>query len=178
MSATRRIVLGAALAASVTPAFANNDRPPLPPRLAQLASTPLTLPDATPTTLGAHVLGDRPTVISFWATWCAPCVTEARHLARTRTSYGADRLNIIGINVDRSRDEAAITSFLARTGVSYTQLRGDIGAYQAFGGGEQILLPRLFVFDRVGQPTAAFGRYTQFVTLGRIDRAIRAVVEG
>jgi cytochrome c biogenesis protein CcmG/thiol:disulfide interchange protein DsbE len=177
MSLSRRTVL-AVVGASAAPAFAANDGPSLPPRLSRLVSTPLTLSDATPTTLGAHTPSDRPSVISFWATWCAPCVTEARHLARTRTRHGIDRLNIIGINVDRDRDEAAIAGFLEHTGVNYTQLRGDLAAYQSFGGGEQILLPRLFVFDRIGQPTAAFGRYAQFVTLGRIDRAIEAVVGG
>ncbi len=176
MLALRRTLLGAALAASAPPVFAASDDPSLPPRLAHLASTPLTLPDTTPTTLGPHVLSDRPTVVSFWATWCAPCIAEARRLASIRTRYGADRLNIIGVNVDSNRDEAAIAGFLARAGVNYAQVRGDLSAYQAFGGGGQILLPRLFVFDRVGQPTAAFGRYTQFVTLGRIERAIEAVM--
>ena len=48
--------------------------------------------------------------------------------------------------------------------------------YQAFGGGPQILLPRLFVFDSSGRATAAFGRYFGNRTLREVDRAVERVL--
>lgn len=93
-----------------------------------------------------------------------------------RRRYPPERLNIVGINVDRRRDETLIARFLEQAGVNYTQLRGDLAVYQAFGGGPQIFLPRLFIFDRAGRPMCAFGRHTQFVTFGQIDRAVEQTI--
>jgi thiol-disulfide isomerase/thioredoxin len=177
MVISRRVVLSVGVAALVAqPAFAQGEGgPPLPPALGALSPTALTTPDGTPTTLGAH-LRPGPAVISFWATWCGPCVMEARHLARLRTRFAAERLNIIGINIDRRRDEARIAQFLERNRVNYTQLRADIDAYRAFNNGEQILLPRLYVFAADGAPVAAFGRYHGGATLRAVDRAVEGVL--
>jgi thiol-disulfide isomerase/thioredoxin len=169
----RRTLLASALCLGFAPeARAQaDDGPPLPPALGALGEVALTTPAGAATTLGAQ-LNPGPAVISFWATWCAPCIMEARHLSAMRTRIAPERLNIIGVNVDRNRDEARLADFLRRGRVNYTQVRGDLAAYQAFGGGEQILLPRLFVFDASGAPTAAFGRYFGNATLRQIDRAV------
>lgn len=171
-SITRRGVLGVAMISVGPTAASAQDGPPLPPMLDQLRPLGLSLPSGAAAALGDFLPDGRPSVVSFWATWCAPCAAEARHLARMRRRHRSEQLNIVGINVDRRRDEARIAQFLERAGVNYTQLRGDIAAYQAFGGGSQILLPRLFVFDAHGRPTRAFGRYVQFVTFGQVDRAV------
>lgn len=168
----RRTLLAAALAATPGVAFAQTeDGPPLPPSLDELNNLALTRPDGASTTLGAS-LHPGATVISFWATWCAPCIMEARHLGQMRTQIAPERLNIIGINIDRARDEARLAAFLQRGRVNYTQLRGDLAAYQAFGGGAQILLPRLYVFGADGRPGAVFGRYFGGATLRQVDRAV------
>ena len=164
------------LAALATAASARAEEvPPLPPSLDQLTALALTRPDGASTTLGAEV-SPGPAIISFWATWCAPCTPEARHFARVRADISPERLNIVGVNLDRVRDEAAIARFLSRAQVNFTQLRGDLAAYQAFGGGAQILLPRAFVFAADGTPSAAFGRYHGGATLRALDRAVEAVL--
>jgi thiol-disulfide isomerase/thioredoxin len=168
---SRRSLLGAFALASSSAYADTPDGPPLPPTLPELSGLTLTEPDGVATTLG-QTLRPGPAVVSFWATWCAPCVMEARHLAAARTRIAPAELNIVGINVDRNRDEARLADFLRRGRVNYTQVRGDAAAYRAFGGGEQILLPRLFVFDADGQPIAAFGRYFGGATLRQVDRAI------
>jgi thiol-disulfide isomerase/thioredoxin len=172
----RRAVLFAALAA-VAPAMAQTEGPPLPPVLDELAGLPLAAQDGAATTLGAH-LGPGPTVISLWATWCGPCVAEARHLVRVRQRLGAARLNIIGVNVQRRDEaiEAEIARFLELVRPNYPQLRGDMATYRAFGGGEELRLPRLYVFAADGRPAAAFGRYDGAATFRAIDRAIARVV--
>ena len=175
MIVRRAFLLGSASLALPASAFAAEDGPPLPPLLSALGALTLTRADGAPTTLSAE-LTPGPAIISFWATWCAPCVPEARHLARLRAEIAPERLNILGVNLDRTRDEAAIARFLERARVNYAQARGDAALYQAFGNGPQIALPRAYVFAADGAPVAAFGRYNGGATLRALDRAVAGVL--
>ena len=166
----RRTILIAALAAAA-PAYAASGVP-LPPSLDRLSSLPLQTFAAAATTLGAH-LRPGPAVISFWASWCAPCVEEAGYLSTIRHRYGADRLNIIGLNVELIANEEGVQRFLTQARPTYLQLRADMSTYHAFGGDAlQLNLPRLFIFDANGQPTAAFAA----MNVQAANRAVASVV--
>jgi thiol-disulfide isomerase/thioredoxin len=177
---TRRFLIFAGGAASLSPpALAKEDHLPLPPALGDLSTLALTRPDGADTTLGAELTPGRAGVISLWATWCGPCIQEAQHLSKIRTANAPDALDIIGINVERNRDEKKIASFVKKGRVNYAQLRGDPElTYTAFGGLMPITLPRLYVFDRAGRATKAFGRYSGGKTLKEIDAAVAAATRG
>lgn len=172
----RRTFLASALALAPGAAFAASPRterpqPALPPSLAELEDrAPVTRPSGGRTTLSAH-LRPAPSMISFWATWCAPCIAEARYLSRVRTRIPADQLNIVGINLDDDpRDETEIARFLHNVGANYTQLRGVDQTLRAFDRSRELRIPRLYVFRANGQAINAFGGFD-----GRtldIDRAI------
>lgn len=164
----RRTFLIAGLAVA-TPAHATPV--PLPPSLDVLSSVPLQSFSGEDTTLGRH-LRPGPAVINFWASWCAPCVEETMHLSSIRRRYDEARLNIIGLNVELVANEEGVRGFLERTRPAYTQLRADMSVYQAFGGDAQLSLPRLFVFDASGRPTAAFAA----MNVQDVNRAIARVV--
>ncbi|MBX9796862.1 TlpA disulfide reductase family protein [Sphingomonas sp.] len=177
-SLTRRNVAAALVAGAFAPypAIAASG-PPLPPALDALGGLNLATWDGAPARLGQHAAPGRCAVVHFWATWCAPCLSEARHLTDWRRRVPLDRLALIGINVDSQRDEVKLAEWVRRSGANYTLLRGDRTNYAAFGLGDTIILPRLFVFARDGKPRAAFGRYDGG-TLGRIDRAIADALAG
>ncbi|MCU0882854.1 MAG: TlpA family protein disulfide reductase [Hyphomonadaceae bacterium] len=149
--------------------------PALPPDLDGLRGLALTTADGALTTLADLAPAGRATVISFWATWCAPCLLETRHLAQVRRRYPASRLTIIGINVDRTPDEGRIGDFLSRAGTNFPQLRAGRDAYRAFGGPAAIELPRTFVFAPDGRPLAAFGVFDA-VSEAEVDRAVARAV--
>ncbi len=173
MFTRRSVVLAVGAIAFAEPAFAKKGDTPLPRPLSELGSLALTRGDGTATTLGAEVRPRRATVISLWATWCGPCIQEAQHLAKTRAAHAADQLDIIGINVEKNRDEAKIEKFFKKGRVNFTQLRGDPQpTYMAFGGTPPITLPRLYVFNRSGVPVAVYGKYDGAKTLKAIDASI------
>jgi len=175
----RRTVIAALLTGFAAPPLAHADSVPLPPSLGALGELALTTGDGAQTTLSESLMPG-PSVISFWATWCAPCLLEGRHLARVRARYAPEALNIIGVNIDQRRNEARIAAFMARGNMGeYTQLRGGHDTYLAFErGARAIALPRCFVFAADGRATAAFGRYNGAATLRQIDSAIAGVMPG
>lgn len=168
----RRSFIFAGMLAAATSAGASVGDVPLPPPLDALSNLPLVTFQGAATTLGAH-LRPGPAVISFWASWCAPCVAEAGYLSTIRRRYGADRLNMIGLNVELIDDDEAVQLFLAEARPNYTQLRADMSTYAAFGGdAAQLNLPRLFIFDASGRPRAAFAA----MNVQAANRAIAGIV--
>lgn len=47
-------------------------------------------------------------VIDFWASWCVPCRRSFPWLNQMHSRYEADGLVILGINVDRDANNAAV----------------------------------------------------------------------
>ena len=94
------------------------------------------LVDLDGTTWTAEGLRGRVTLIDFWATWCAPCLSELPYLKRARARYGRDEFEVIGVSFDVS-DRRTLISWLNRHGVSWPQVfdgRGRTGpAARQFG---------------------------------------------
>ena len=96
----------------------------------------------------ASFLG-KPVLLNFWATWCAPCVTELPLLDRFHRDQQARGWQVIGLAVD---NDAPVLAFLAQRPVSFpVGLAGFEGlslsrALGNTGGG----LPFSVVFDATG----------------------------
>ena len=84
------------------------------------------LPDLTLDCLGGGTpvrlagLAGTPTIINFWASWCAPCREELPLLAKAHRTY-RDHLRVIGVDFADSAPDAAI-ELARRSGVTYPLL--------------------------------------------------------
>jgi thiol-disulfide isomerase/thioredoxin len=95
------------------------------------------------------VLERRPTLVSFWAPWCEPCVREQPELERlsraARTCGGA----VVGVAVGEAPD--AIAAFVRRNGITFPQFTDEhfeladamgqrrIPAIVVFNGAEEVV---------------------------------------
>jgi thiol-disulfide isomerase/thioredoxin len=103
-------------------------------------TVPDSLPDITladvagkPTKLASF--GNRPLMVNFWATWCAPCRREIPLLNRLRTQRKAQNVEIVGIAVDFRED---VLRFVQKVPLEYPLLIGEedgLAAADAFGMG-------------------------------------------
>lgn len=71
---------------------------------------------------------DRPLLINFWATWCAPCRREMPMLQTLRQERMNQPFEVIGIAIDRQDD---VETFINETGVTYPILVGQSDAMEA-----------------------------------------------
>jgi thiol-disulfide isomerase/thioredoxin len=72
------------------------------------------LPDLDGRTIALRDYLGRPTVVNFWATWCAPCVQEMPYL--DEIAKNSPNLGFVGIGIDT---EANIKQFISKIPVSY-----------------------------------------------------------
>jgi len=131
----------------------NPEEPPvplrdLPPPVEGLEPTPAVLFDyfdGTPATT-AQFLGT-PTVLNFWASNCAACVSEMPEFETVFQSFGGD-VNFVGMNVTDVSRESAVR-LAEQTGVTY-RLGDDTEAnvFRAFGG---FVMPTTVFLNEQGQ---------------------------
>lgn len=86
-------------------------------------------------------------VLDFWASWCVPCRRSFPWLNAMREKYGDDGLVIIGVNVDRERDDAE--RFLAEYPADFTIFYDTDGRFAREYGVEA--MPSSYVFGRDGE---------------------------
>jgi cytochrome c biogenesis protein CcmG/thiol:disulfide interchange protein DsbE len=82
-------------------------------------------------------------LVNFWASWCAPCRSEAPALETFQRQHSGQGFTVLGINLDDTTDDAL--DFVGRYGLTYPQLRdGDGGdrrdAYGMTGFPESFLV--------------------------------------
>jgi len=96
------VVLTAFLILAGAPSFGAPDDEPI----WQSPPAPADLPDITIETMDgeSHHLSDyrgKIVLLSFWATWCGPCILELPSLAKTRAALGADAITVLAVSEDR-----------------------------------------------------------------------------
>lgn len=87
-------------------------------------------------------------VISFWASWCPPCLKELPILENIQNHLGKDKVEVIAINYkEDSRQFKRIKKKLADLNLTLTHdRRGSISKRYGVEG-----IPHLFVLDKQGK---------------------------
>ncbi len=116
----------------------------------------------------------RPILLSFWATWCAPCLPEGRHFGAIRRRTPEAQLAMIGVNLDRNQDAGRLAGFRDRADMIYTQALGEAGLFIVATRETGLALPRAHLYDRAGALTNVFAGFSP----DRSPTAIDAALEG
>jgi thiol-disulfide isomerase/thioredoxin len=114
-------------------------------------------------------------VVTFFATWCLPCLVEIPYFNRLQEELGPEGLVVIGISVDEG-GRPILEPFREEFDVRYRILLAD----EAVMAGESPFgpipgIPATFLIDRRGEPvTAVMGAVDQ----ARFEALIESVLEG
>ncbi len=110
-------------------------------------------------------------LLSFWATWCAPCREEMPQFSQWQHKYGARGFQVIGVSMDDNVESAQ--EFLKQHPVSYPIVMGDARLGQSFGG--VLGLPTSYLIDAGGRIVA---RYQGESDLKKMGAQIRTLLSG
>lgn len=68
------------------------------------------------------ITGDGPILLSFWATWCKPCVEEMKELNKIYKEYKSEGFNLIAISIDSEKNVARVKPFIKAKNYDFTVL--------------------------------------------------------
>lgn len=103
----------------------------------------------------------RVVLLTFWATWCAPCQIEMPHFIRWQRDLGPRGFQIVAISMDD--DAAPVLRMTRKRNVNYPVIMGDEQLAGLYGG--VLGLPITFLIDQRGNIAAAFKGETELGTM-------------
>jgi thiol-disulfide isomerase/thioredoxin len=115
-------------------------------------------------------------VLDFWATYCPPCLDEAPHLDALQRRYGAQGLQVIGLNVGGPDDRPEIPKFVERLKIKYALGFPEPEMTNLYMGSDS-RIPQTVVFDRKGRVIQHFVGYDETVKQ-ELERTIEKALTG
>ncbi len=94
----------------------------------------------------------RVVLLTFWATWCAPCQIEIPRFIEWQKQYRAKGLQIVAISMDDS--SGPVVRLMKKRNVNYPVIMGDLKLGELYGG--VLGLPVTYLIDRKGTVAARF----------------------
>lgn len=110
----------------------------------------------------------KPFVISFFATWCKPCLRELKAIAEVYPDWQEETgMKLIAVSVDESQNAGKVKPLVAAEGWDYEVLL-DTNSEFMRGMGVQ-MVPHVFVVDGNGKIVESHSGYTDGSESGIID---------
>lgn len=101
-------------------------------------------------------------ILDFYATWCVPCRDSIPHLVELQQRYGAQGLQVIGLNVGGRSDLDKVPAFAREFHIKYQLGVPDSELAELYTGDEDAI-PLTVVLDRQGRLVKRFVGYDQSV---------------
>lgn len=130
-----------------------------PAALAADAAPGFTLRDVNGRSVALSGYQGQVVLISFWATWCAPCQAEMPHLQRFYETYGPQGFTVLSINTDDARSLSQVKPLVKSKGVTFPVLLDRETSVVALYNPAKTL-PYSVLLDREGRIVQVYTGYS------------------
>ncbi len=92
------------------------------------------LPDVTGgKTVDSRELQGKVLLVTFFATWCPPCMEEVPSLVELQNELARDGFSVIGLSIDEEGPRV-VGKLVIKMGINYPVVMADRGTITGFGG--------------------------------------------
>ncbi len=130
------------------------------------------LPAASGETRNLTSFRNRVVFLNFWASWCEPCKKELPELEKLYRKYEARGLDVVGINIDMSENNAR--EYIDRFQLSFPVMLDPKGGVIREYRGKA--MPVSYLIDRQGVIQQVFFGYAES-RLPKMEKSIVALIE-
>jgi cytochrome c biogenesis protein CcmG, thiol:disulfide interchange protein DsbE len=116
------------------------------------AAPSLVVPELSGRTFDLAAMRGRVVIVNFWATWCPPCRQEMPALDAFYRRYHGEGLDLIGLSIDRTHDQAEVPKVMQ----AFSYPAAILSEASINGFGTPGALPSTFVVDGNGVVRARF----------------------
>lgn len=101
-------------------------------------------------------------LVTFFATWCPPCMQEIPDLIRLQEEYGQKGFSVVALSVDESGPRV-VRKLIEKRSINYPVLMADRSIARDFGG--VVGIPTSFLVNRNGAVVKKYPGYVPHVVL-------------
>ena len=108
-------------------------------------------------------------LITFWATWCPPCIQEIPNLIKLQNEYSANGFSVVAISVDQ--EKGVVQKMVNRKEINYPVMMADKAVTRDFGG--VFGIPTSFLVSKKG---TVVKRYSGFVPHSVLVKDLQQII--
>lgn len=108
-------------------------------------------------------------LVTFWATWCPPCIQEIPNLIRLQNEYSENGFSVVAISVDQ--EKGVVQKMVNRKEINYPVMMADKSVTRDFGGVYGI--PTSFLVSKKG---TVVKKYSGFVPHSVLEKDLRLII--
>jgi peroxiredoxin len=90
-------------------------------------------------------VAEGPIILTFWATWCKPCLKELEKLTEMQNFLDAHGVRVLAINTDGPRTRGKAKPFAQKNNWQFTIVMDPDGSIKSLAGVAEI--PEMFILD-------------------------------
>ncbi|MDJ0623646.1 MAG: TlpA disulfide reductase family protein [Desulfocapsaceae bacterium] len=141
------------------------------PLLAATKMPEFVLPDATNgQKIDSRSFEGMALILTFFATWCPPCIEEVPALIKLQKKYAAEGFSVIGLSVDQGGAKV-VRRMIEKRAINYPVVMADAQVMQDFGGVYGI--PVAFLINKEGNVVK---KYTGYIPISVLEKDLQQIL--
>ncbi len=124
---------------------------------------------ATGKKIDSTMFAGKSLLVTFFASWCPPCIQEIPTLIKLQKEYGAKQFSVIGLSVDSEKQ--VVRDLVSERSINYPVMMADNAITVSFGGVYGV--PTSFLVNNKGTVVKRYSGYVpQAVLLRDLEQII------